>query len=305
MSYYAKYLKYKQKYLLLKKEIFVQSGGFKQKYLLLKKEIFVQSGGFKQSSSFKQKYIGGRRVNTSSNSGARDGMSNQCLWISILEYLNTHGHADLTLRELRTAAGLDASTENTMFDIVTPAFRHALLRIVEIYNLRITFLPIDGMGNVLYNGEIVDRIGHGANNFEIAQYGAYHFEYVTGNAVGVANNFVPYVAVKKNLKKLNTLPADKQGMYNSYNNNLSTLEIIKKILEEDEKEFSRRTDEKFITKDSKEIDAETKASIIKSMDTFLSNLTKEIATKRDHISQLSHDISLLREQITLYEKTLA
>ena len=51
MEYYNKYLKYKQKYLSLKKDINVQGGSIKQKYLSLKKDINVQGG------SIKQKYL--------------------------------------------------------------------------------------------------------------------------------------------------------------------------------------------------------------------------------------------------------
>jgi hypothetical protein len=49
------------------------------------------------------------------NDGSKEGMINQCFWISILDYLQKNGNPGLRLRELRTYAGLDSSTETIPF----------------------------------------------------------------------------------------------------------------------------------------------------------------------------------------------
>jgi hypothetical protein len=182
-------------------------------------------------------------------------MSNQCFWISILDYLNRNGQPQLTLKELRTQAGLDASTEHTMFDSNFESFRDAANRIVARYNLTITILPINGNGDVLYNGNLGDRFGNGANRIEIGQYGIAHFQLIVGNiAEGEKNNFQPFVLVKTRLVELKSLSEEKQMIYKKYNENLSFLKIIKFQLDEDKAQYSKLTDEKFTIKDSKDLE---------------------------------------------------
>jgi len=270
MNYQQKYLKYKGKYLDLKKEL-----------------------------------IGGRRVQTISNGGARDGMSNQCFWISILDYLNRNGYPALTLRELRTQAGLDLSTEHTMFDSLIPEFRAAANRITARYNLTITVLPIDGGGLVLYDGTHIDRIGNGAIRIELGQYGVGHFELITGyNEDNVGeSSFVPLVSVKKKLVNLTSLPEKEKKIFQKYNERYSFLKIITAQLEDDKVTYGNQTDEKFKIKDST-LEKSHKEQLIAHYDSFIQKLTKDMNDKKAKIVSLQAEIAELKMQIEAYESTL-
>ena len=192
MSYYKKYLKYKNKYLELKKQ------------------------------------LGGRRIRTISNSGALEGMTNQCFWISILNYLQRNGHPALTLRQLRTDAGLGADTEHTMFDNDYKdkngnlILFNAATRIAELYNLNIQVYGVNR------NGEIIGpraHIGNGLNFVEIAQFGLAHFELINGDN-GAA--FVPAVIVKGTLTK--DIDQQKKGAYLQLNETELLLKDLTNVL---------------------------------------------------------------------------
>ena len=159
MSDYKKYLKYKKKYLELKKRLHV-------------------------------KQLGGARFSVIPNSGAEDGMTNQCMWISIRDYLKHYLGMKLSVRGVRKMAGLDATTEHQMFDWETPKFRQALELIARKFNLQFHFYSVDHNGepnSVLYHDpetrqfpmpmHIVNE--HGLRLVNIAFYGA-HFQLITG-----------------------------------------------------------------------------------------------------------------------------
>jgi hypothetical protein len=144
MDYKVKYLKYKEKYLFIKN---------------------LKGGSINKNAKIRTQY----------NSGRREGMTNQCLWISIHDHLLKRG-LTMTLRQLRQDAGLDATTEHTMFDSTDALFRRAINRICIKYGLSIQFFPIDSNGDLLYNGNIIDLIGNGRDKVSIAQFGIDHFQ---------------------------------------------------------------------------------------------------------------------------------
>jgi hypothetical protein len=144
MDYKVKYLKYKEKYLFMKK---------------------LKGGSSNQAT----------KIRTQFNSGHREGMSNQCFFISIHDHLLKNG-VRITLRELREQGGLDASTEHTMLDSTEERFRKAVERICDIHGLYIGVLPIDNSGNIRYGGDYLDVLGQGNDIIRIAQFGLYHFQ---------------------------------------------------------------------------------------------------------------------------------
>lgn len=181
MSDYKKYLKYKKKYLELKKK-------------LNYKKYINQKGGL--------------IVKTISNDGELEGMTFQCFWISILDYLKRHGYPDLTLHDLREFAGLGPDTEHIPFDSDylegpelnrQPIFLNAANQIADLYDLCIKIYSIDEFGQVKTN-EPNPRatIGRGTNLVEIAQYGIVHFELIDKT---YGDEFEPAVIVKGELKK--------------------------------------------------------------------------------------------------------
>jgi hypothetical protein len=265
MSYYKKYLKYKNKYLELKKQ------------------------------------LGGRRIRTIPNSGALEGMTNQCFWISILNYLQRNGHPALTLRQLRTNAGLGADTEHTMFDIdhrdrhghVDDIFYNAAMRIANLYNLRIQVHTVDHTGEIL--GQRA-HIGDGANFFEIAQFGLAHFELING----VGGAFVPAVIVKGNLTK--DINPEMKPRYLQLNEQQGFLKILEEQLREDHKRYDESLKEKATIQSSNAYTGEEKAEFLTSIDKFTNRLVSDIGAKEKKIEQLKQDISSLILIISEFEK---
>ena len=143
------------------------------------------------------------------NNGCEDGMTNQCLWISILDYLRIKGHvSDIDLISLRTSAGLDSTTTHTMFDIMIQEHEDAINRIANMFDLSIQFYPVDSSGSArpyvlppkctqietcptsshnddgLCRCNEIPRPGYiinpsGTNIVSIGQFGSYHFNLIT------------------------------------------------------------------------------------------------------------------------------
>jgi hypothetical protein len=139
----------------------------------------------------------GSKVKTIPNSGSLENMSNQCFWISILDYLQSHGHEKLTLRELRKQAGLDSKTERMMFDTNylinegnenIPIFFNAANRIADIYNIQIEVYSVNREGKVLNQR---DEIGKSTNIVPIAQFGLQHFQLIDK----FGDTFIPAVPI--------------------------------------------------------------------------------------------------------------
>lgn len=149
------------------------------------------------------------------NNGQDDGMYNQCMWLSLRDFLRLHGFPYVTVRVLRALAGLDSSTEYVSFDIMKPAFATALYNIARYYNLQIVVFSVKRDGTRSHSGKfIMDPIQgeiydidsyiptEGALTVNIAQYGSSHFELIVSgpnitpipNAIGT--QFVPAVPVK-------------------------------------------------------------------------------------------------------------
>ena len=131
-------------------------------------------------------------------------MRNQCFWISIQQFLRNNGYPNLTVREIRRNAGLYRNTEKTMFDSEIEVFRKAAEAITRNYNLTINIVPVNSHGRVLYGGNLIERIGNGINNVNIAQFGTYHFQLITNNVDNPAeSNFIPAVVIDNNIIDIN------------------------------------------------------------------------------------------------------
>ena len=113
MSYKQKYIKYKDKYLSLKEQ-FIQKGG--NTYTII------------------------------SNNGTADGnLTNQCLWISIRDYLNyARGITNLKIfDDLKQKFGLGPEFNNTEFNYENIKMRESVAALANRYNIKLCFLPIN------------------------------------------------------------------------------------------------------------------------------------------------------------------
>ncbi len=161
------------------------------------------------------------------NSGQDDGMYNQCMWISIRDFLIHNGYPFVTTRGVRAVACLDSSTENMSFDFMKPEFASALYRVANYYNLQIVIRSINRDGTRSHSvgkfimdpiqGEIQEIYSYipteGAFAVNIAQYGSSHFELIVSgpnikpivNAIGMP--FVPAVPMKTTVTTPAHVPA--------------------------------------------------------------------------------------------------
>jgi hypothetical protein len=165
--YLKKYLKYKQKYLDLLKNV----------------------GGALNLNNIE------RPLRVISNTGAMNENSiqfrNQCMLISILDYLRRHGFPELTLTELRYIGGLAGILETEEWDQDNYLHREALRRISEYFKLDINVWSIGSNGLLdqrylnAQNNALAPRyrVGEGNPNVvNIASYGR-HFQYIVGGGI--------------------------------------------------------------------------------------------------------------------------
>jgi hypothetical protein len=230
-DYKHKYLKYKKKYLMLVEE---------QKKLnnTNNYKIFLGGGIIKV----------GTQVKTIRNSGSLEKMTNQCFWISILNYLQRHGHETLTLKQLRTNAGLDSTTENIMFDTDIPIFFDAANKIANFYKIQIEVYTVDHEGIVINQRNNIPIDGNSTNIVPIAQFGLQHFELIDE----AGNDFIPAIPIdgkltttkdiilddntsnqlndeiKENLNKITELTEQLNKFIEEYNNSSTTKGYIEK-----------------------------------------------------------------------------
>lgn len=149
---------------------------YKKKYFKYKKKYLE----LKQ-----KKLVGGNcKFNVVPNSGYADGMTNQCLWISIRDYINIFLQIPITLIELRQHAELESDTEHSMFDNDDIKFITAINKIAVLYNLTINFYLIDNNGDIITkpdingNPQTFMKYGNGKHIVNITSFGMYHFQLI-------------------------------------------------------------------------------------------------------------------------------
>jgi hypothetical protein len=175
----------------------------------------------------------GSTVKTIFNSGSKDGMSYQCFWISILDFLNRNGYPDLTLRQLRNNAGLRRDTENRMFDNAYKnsqgflIFHNAAVQIAELYNLSIQVYTTDHRGRVSQIRATFEPAfkDDRTRNVNISQFGLYHFQLID-NLRG--STFDPLIKSREGIIKYSKANAKQKEKYENpqlkeYYNELSKL----------------------------------------------------------------------------------
>jgi hypothetical protein len=274
MSYYKKYIKYKSKYLNLKNKI---------------------------------NQIGGKIIKTIPNNGMLDGMTLQCFWISILQYIKRHSHSSLTLRELRSQAGLDSRSEHIMFDTWATNkegrlyFIEAADIIAHMYhiNIQVYIANRHRNGTIHINeqptyffpmGEPVS----GYSTVRLVNFGI-HFELIDDKG----SEYVPLVSYKGNAKKITEVPINEQEHYlkNSEYELLQTLEYHRMEINNKYIEELRSIDElKFLSlKEKEELKRQTKSKI------DLDNITKIINEIKEKTEQEKYEIKQL-EIINLHDK---
>jgi hypothetical protein len=271
---------------------------YRKKYLKYKKKYLESKINNKQTG-------GGQTVKTIPNNGALEGMSVQCFWISILDYLKRNGHPSLTLRELRNQGGLGTDTEQTMFDIDylvgpeldrQPIFFNAAIRIAELYNLRIQIYTASrSSGDNIGITTPRASIGDGTNLVEIAQFGIGHFELIDANG----SNFIPAVFIKGELTK-NIDPVMKD-IYYQLSENEGMLQILNSELTVNNYNYDKELKAKEDIKKSVYFTPSQKDIFITEQEQSLDKLVNNINVIEKKIKQLEEEISSFKLIISEFE----
>ena len=271
MSYKEKYLKYKNKYLKLKN----------------------QFGGYLEEGTI---------VKTIFNTGQMEGMSNQCFWISILQFLNRNGHTNLTLRELRTSVGLDYSTQHTMFDSFNKKFDAAAMRAVQIYNLTIIVYTVTSSGKIIRGAASYEN---GENIVNIAMFGQQHFQLIVKDDNIEGDIFVPAVNFKNKLTKLKDIDVKMQEKYLELNDAINYLNFYKDELKDNNTKMKEHNTLCKIMEDSKSYgDNKTKQTFLKNEQEYYKELTTQNDLLTKQIKHLEEEIASLQKIIEISEDEL-
>jgi hypothetical protein len=225
--YYEKYRKYKNKYLALKNIIGGSDPDFER---AIKASLADLNEGDVEV---------GRKLYVIPNSGMIEGMSQQCFWISILNYLQINPIANIAevenVGQLRTLVGLGKDTEHLPFDEDDIRFRNALESLTAIFDLQIVVHFINAHGNQIilrdqYTGiprESIRPINDaGRNIVHITQHGLYHFQYMVEDGVGAGANGVLLGNKFYKDKKMEDV-TDKTTMFKVYEEEIKKLNELK------------------------------------------------------------------------------
>jgi len=191
------------------------------------------------------------------NNGCQEKLTNQCMWISILNYLERKGYQDLTLMELRAIGKLGDDSKHEMFDIMKKKFKKAINAIATVFDLKINFYAIDHDGVARsytipegcinpVPGFTINRRGN--NIVSIAQFGTYHFELITsGYDVEVLEDgeyYRPTILVDKKITYVDKfiLPKNLMDLYMLRIEKSEFVEFLQKDIKNNENNLHRLFD---------------------------------------------------------------
>ncbi len=238
------------------------------------------------------------RFKTISNSGRIDGMSNQCMFISIYHYLKYVANIEhVTVREIREVGGLDSDTENIMYDYDDPRYANCLDKICSNYSIQIKIYCVNKEpNNHRWLGNCYCKFGSkNDQKVRIASFG-YHFELI--NSIGTTEFF-------KNDIINNTINDKSQKIItNSSHDCDKSIPDIKQSTSDSSKQSSSNSPEQSTSDSSKQSSSDMiiEALVINSVE-----LTKDVDVVRENISKLILEINELEkrfvEKKVMYKNT--
>lgn len=153
--------------------------------------------------NIKYKQIGGNPFVVIRNNGTDGALTNQCMWISIRDFLRLNGYPRITTQEIRVIGGIGSKYQNEPFDTDNLEHTRAMQRVVNHYRLDIDVYKVNHNGTLanirddgvrpayFFQADIFDRHLQNVPGFSgryrddarikkvnIANYGLYHFELI-------------------------------------------------------------------------------------------------------------------------------
>lgn len=278
MDYHRKYLKYKAKYLNL-------------------------LGGM-------GKNFGVKKNNGSDGSGR---YSNQCMWLSIIDYLNGVLGNNMNLDEIRAIGSRNNTRINDVGQQYDTDFHfQSLLNVIETFDLQIHFYVVtrDKDGNLTISNRPNMVVGEvsSSNVVSIVSYGS-HFELITsigdrqlyGGKINVSDKFLPNrdLALGKKINELNQAQLERidELLEISVNYNRVVLDLKQNLelnqLRLDELENSFTMDEKNINSS----DEESQIAMISSFQEHQIFLKKIIGKIQTELDEMKRDMETVEKEL--------
>jgi hypothetical protein len=297
-EYKKKYMKYKAKYLnLLKKDFDLLKGGAHGDNIVRRFTV-INNDGFNNNH----------------------GYSNQCMWLSIIDYLKITRNQIVSLETIRTIASRgNAPINNQITQFDSHTHQGSLRNVLNHYGLNITIYPqyIDTYGDIFINKNICIQTSNNLHpdNVFVVSYGA-HFELITSidgvnvyNDIRAAAEDNTFASKNDNVFKPNVnLNLGRRVTYR--NNNTNNEEHVKDLLNiitmmnttKDEIKLSiRRLESELqineISRPTRNEDNELYEVIKESIKTRKTEIINEIETQQKNLKIINHDIQITTNEL--------
>lgn len=246
---------------------------------------------------------GGKKFRTVKNNGAVEGMTNQCFWISIKQYLERVKDINLTVKKLKNiASGGNAFIINGDHDQFDTSDHYvSLMNIVNNFNLSIHFYSYNAITKEISDDPTMVINGrHSESIVHIVHLGA-HFELITsignmnlygglfGDSVSMYKPDID-LSIGKKIKDKSKIDADIFETYLNYNDVLSRDILNKKQDLERINKLITTLDTDYIKSIIQESSQESSQTIMKifyqSYEESKNKYSKERKTIQDQINEL-------------------
>jgi hypothetical protein len=163
---------------------------------------------------------------TISNSGRMDGLSYQCMFISIYQYLKlVKSNNSVTLSKIRNIGGLGSDTSNTMYDFQDRRFDGCLDNICDHFNIKIKIYYSNRRSDekTIWIGKCQWKFGNSKTSIARIVALRDHFELITN--IGDKEYISENLYNPKTIKPIKPIKSDTDNKSKSRNHAISTYNI--------------------------------------------------------------------------------
>ena len=256
---------------------------------------------------------GGQKFTTVKNNGAVEGMTNQCFWISIKQYLERVKRINYTVRELKKIASDRKASiingDHDQFD--TSDHFVSLMNIINNFNLSIHFYSYNARTKEISDDPTMVIDGrHSQSIVHIVHLGA-HFELITsignmnlygGLFAGSEHTYKPDIdlSIGSKIKDKSKINADIFETYLNYNDFLSNDIFNKKQDLERINKLITTLDTDYLKSISQESSHQIMKIFYQSYEESKNKYSKESKIIQDQINELSKEQKHILEVISKF-----